>query len=203
MRTLSRSMIRAAALLAAAAPALATSVAHTGPMSRVGHVFPYPPFITRISTYVLAPGAGGGTGAYRLPSAGNGSATIQLYDEDGRILYVVSAVLVRAPDSPPDGEAEQGGFHGTLFAVDIDGDLVGAAQVLGKWIREPDGRGSFGADILVPESESRDHPMVAVGAIAGALRTGLPRGGASGTDDLRARATTGVARLSATWIVQP
>jgi len=114
----------------------------------------------------------------------------------------VTSTLVRAPESPPDGEAEQGGFRGTLFAIDIDGGLVPAAQVLGKWIREVDGTGSFGADILVPESESRDHRLVAVGAIAGALRTGVPRGGASGTDGLRASTTTGVARLSATWIVQ-
>jgi len=172
-------------------------------MVQVGHLRPFPPFITRIPTYALTPGAGGGSGAYRLPAAGDGSATIQLYDEDGRILYVVSATLVRSPESPPDGEAEQGGFHGTLFVIATDGGPVAAAQVLGKWIREADGTGSIGADILVPESEDRDHRLVAVGALRAALRTGVPRGGASGTDGLRARATIGLARVSASWIVQP
>src|SRR4029079_17332373 len=85
MRTLSRTMIRAAALVAAAAPALATTFAHTGPMTRVGHVVSYPPFITRIPTYVLTPGTGGGTGAYRLPSKGGGSATLDLFCEAGRV----------------------------------------------------------------------------------------------------------------------
>jgi hypothetical protein len=80
---------------------------------------------------------------------------------------------------------------------------VPAAQVLGKWIREVDGTGSFGADILVPGSESRDHRLVAVGSIAGALRAGLPSRGATGTEGVRARGAKGLARLSASWIVEP
>jgi hypothetical protein len=163
----------------------------------------YPPFITLVTTYVLEPGSGGGSGAYRLPPTGDGSATLQLFDDSGRVLYVVSATLVRSPESPPDGEPEQGGFLGTLFAIDVDGGLVQAAQVAGKWVREVDGTGSYGADILVPSSESRDHPLVTVGAISGALRTVVQGRGATGADGLRARKAALGARLSAIWIVKP
>ena len=204
MRTLSRWMITCAALVGAAAPPSAAGVAQSHVHAhRARFLGPYPPFITGISTYVLEPGSGAGSGAYRLPAAGDGSAALQLFDDAGRVLYLVSATLVRSPESPPDGEAEQGGFLGTLFAIDLDGGLVPAAQVAGKWIRDVDGTGSYGADLLVPASEARDHRLVAVGAIAGALRAGVPNRGASGTEGLRARRVIGAQRMSASWIVQP
>ncbi len=181
MRTLSGWTICGAALVGAAGPARAAGVtqAHVH-AHRVGFVAPYPPFITRMATYVLEPGEGGGAGAYHS---------------------VVSATLHRTPP-PPKGEPDQGGFLGTLYAIDIDGGLVPAAQIAGKWVREVDGTGSFGADLLVPSSETRDHPLVAVGSIAGALRAAVPSRGASGTDGLRARSAITARRMSASWIVQ-
>jgi hypothetical protein len=202
MRTLSRWMICGAALVGAAVPAGAAEVAQTHAHAhRAGFLGPYPPFITGIATRVLEPGSGLGAGAYRLPAVGDGSATLQLFDDDGRVHYVVTATLVRSPE--PDGEAARGGILGTLYVFDLEGRLVPAAQVAGKWVREVDGTGSFGADLLVPASESRDHRLVAVGSIAGALRSGIPSRGASGTDGLRARTAVGARRLSASWIVRP
>jgi hypothetical protein len=213
MKMLSRGMICGAALLGVALPASAAGVAQAHGLARVreislmhgmGRVFPYPPWITRIPIYALTPGSGGGSGAFRLPPTGDGAATLQLFDESGAYVYVVRATLVRSPESPPDGVAEQGGFEGTLFATDIDGNEVPAAIVLGKWIRDVDGTGAYGVDILVHASDAtHDHFLVSVGSIAGAMRAGLPSRGASGTDGLRARGASSLARLTATWIVQP
>jgi hypothetical protein len=132
-----------------------------------------------------------------------GSASFLLFDEGGGLLYQVRATLIRTGEYPPPGEAEQGGFHGTLSVIESSDSEAIVAEVEGKWILEPNGAGSFGADILVAGTEGgRDHmQLVPVGAIAGTLRAAQVHRGGTGAPGALERRVAALSRLSATWVV--
>lgn len=199
MRTLASWILCGAALVAASG----SSDAAGFPAAHVRQKVVIPSGSVDIPTYVLTEGSGTGSGSFRLPATGTGSARILLFDEGGGLLYQVRANLVRSGEFPPPGEAEQGGFHGTLSVIDGDGSEMIVAQVLGKWVLAPSGAGSFGADILVPSGETRDHHLVPVGAIAGAIRARPTDRGAEGSPGAVDRTAATLRRLTATWIVAP
>jgi len=170
-------------------------------MKQRGNPSPLP--TETVSTYVLPAGSGAGAGGYRLPPTGTGSASMQLFDAKGRLRYLVRADLVRSGELPPVGEAEQGGFHGILIAVEPDGSFTEAALVMGKWVQEVDGSGTFGAEILVFRSEGRDDRLVPVGTVEGVLRARMPDTDPTGSPELKSSATAARRRLSATWHIEP
>jgi len=199
MKTLARSILCGAALVAASELAVAAGIpgAHVRPK-----VF-YPGGAVNIPTYVLPEGAGYALGSWRLPATGTGSARMMLFDEGGGLLYHVRASLIRTGENPPAGEAEQGGFQGTLSVIDGENGEMVVALVAGKFVLAANGAGSFGADILVPSSETRDAGLVAVGSIAGTIRAQPIGREGEGSPGAVERTTVAQRRLSATWIVQP
>jgi hypothetical protein len=197
MKTLAKWITCGAALVAVIGPADASVLC--GRHLREKRVSSPGP-ATDIPNHVLEDGAGLGTGGFRIPATGSGSASLQLYDETGRLAYLVHASLVRSGEVPPAGEPEQGGFHGELILIEADGSQVPVAVILGKWIREVDGSGTFGVDILV-RTELPEEPLVAIGTIAGELRARRPSTDPTGSPGLRKSAVTALGRVAATWVV--
>ena len=200
MKSLAKWIGCGAAVVLAAGSADAASVCGTH-LHRRGNPLPVP--TENASTYVLTEGEGAGAGGYQLPPLGNGSASVQLFDETGRLAYLIRADLVRSGEMPPAGMPEQGGFHGILIAVEADGSLTQAALVIGKWVRAADGSGTFGADIEVFRSEEREQRLVAVGAIEGVLRSRMAEADPTGAPGLRKDTTAARSRLSAVWMIDP
>jgi len=153
-----------------------------------------------IPTRVLPEGAGLAAGSWRLPGQGSGSATLDLFGESGNLMYVVRASLLRSGEFPPEGMPEQGGFLGTLILVEADGSRSAVAEVAGKWVRESNGTGTFGADIRV-RTERLDEPYMTIGAIEGVLRAPVASGGATGSQGVAAQQVASLARLSGTWFL--
>jgi hypothetical protein len=144
--------------------------------------------------------AGLGNGTWRLPAEGTGVAEAGLYDEFGTLRYVMRADMVRSGEKPPHGMPEQGGFHGVLLAVRERGGLDRVATIAGKWIREEDGSGTFGVDILVP-GEGFEDPMKVVGTIEGVLHAPRMISWLVGSPRTATRTASALARLSLAWVI--
>ncbi len=93
MKNLARRLLCGAVLVAAIAPLAAAEQA-------AGHLrmraVPGRSAITEIPAHALPFGDGFGAGTWRLPDSGAGAATAQLYDDSGRLRYVLRVMLARS-----------------------------------------------------------------------------------------------------------
>jgi hypothetical protein len=152
---------------------------------------------TEIADHALPFGDGFGAGTWSLPASGAGAASARLYDDSGRLRYVLRVTLARSGEIPPAGQPDGGALYGELLSVQ-GRQRVPVAQIEGVWIQQPSGAGSFVSSILVP-TENPDFPLVAIGMIQGTMRAPegvsqlqyVERGGG--------HAVTTLGRLALTW----
>src|SRR5215831_2514115 len=105
MKNLARRFLCGAALVAAIVPAASAEHAAGRPSLRQ---IPKRSGTTEIADHALPFGDGFGAGTWSLPASGAGQATAQMFDESGRLRYVLRVMLARSGEVPPAGQPDGG-----------------------------------------------------------------------------------------------